>query len=347
MPRARPLLLASLVLAAACSRREPAKPLAKDEIDAPRDTGPTRAEAAVGLARLAVTHADFARLVLYTWTSPEQIADLRKDGLLLVKDGSTTPSGFQIELDALWRAKTKGSDLAAIFSTHPGLAKHRYAWTAPFATRRTLNSGDDSHDHDATYGDALIRVVLREDAYVGRFDASLVDPWTFFDMKRHSIPTAAIVADPSHVGAIYHVATDPSHDAYREYVLCNESMIDEWSVGTEKIRAEVLDEIAMLTGLSTLGLDVPAATPLLTLSASWPAVKPTASLEDDWSAAIAFGNKRYLPTKKNLGDIAFVMDSYDPTPPAIVARSKATFPIGSLPRPPAPTAPLRPKKRVW
>ena len=350
MPRVRPLAplaAATLALAAACSHKETAKPLTSDEIepsDAGKDAGPTRAELAARLARLAVTHDDFARPVLYTWTTPDQIADLRKSGVLLVKDGSTKPSGYEIQLDTVWRGKGPGSDLAALLRSHPGLVKQRYAWTAPLATRRTLNVADAS-DHG--YGDALVRVVLRDDAYVGMFDPSLPDPWRWVDMKNRPVPTWEVLAHPERIGAVYHVErAGASPVSYREYVLCNETMIDEWSVATTVIRDEVEEETTLVEALAVLGMDATATTPLDTLSSSWPALHDLQALEEDWSAAIAFANARYVPTKRNLEDLARVLRSWDPTPPELVMHPKAIFPIWPVPPPPPPPA-AHPKPPMW
>ena len=346
LPRRRSIAVATLALAAACSHRETAKPLTSDEIDptdAAKDAGPTRAELAARLARLTVTHDDFARQVLYTWTTPDQIADLRKSGVLLVKDGSTKPSGYEIQLDAIWRGKGPGSDLAALLRSHPGLVKQRYAWTAPFATRRSLNPADTS-DHG--YGDALVRIVLRDDAYVGMFDPLLPDPWKWVDLKNRPVPTWEVVAHPERIGAVYHVErAGASPVSYREYVLCNETMIDEWSVATKEIRDEVEEETTLVEALATLGVDAPQSASLETLSTSWPAVHSLQSLEEDWSAAIAFGNEHYVPTKKNLEELARRMHLWDPTPPELVMHPKAIFPIWPVPPPPPPIA--HPKPPMW
>jgi hypothetical protein len=349
MPRARsrPLAFATFALLAACSHRETAKPLTSDEIDpsdASKDAGPTRAELAARLARLQVTHDDFARPVLYTWTTPDQIADLRKSGVLLVKDGSTKPSGFDVELDAVWSGKGTGSDLAALLRSHPGLIKQRYAWTAPLATRRTLNVADPNGDHG--YGDALIRVVLRDDAYVGKFESALTDPWKWVDMHGRAVPTWEVVAHPERIGAVYHVVSAGSSSypiAYREYVLCNETMIDEWSVATQIIRDEVEEETTLVEALAKFDLVTASAPP--DVSSSWPAVHSLQSLEEDWSAAVAFANAHYLPTKKNLEDLARVMRAWDPTPPELVMRPKAIFPLWPPPPPPPPI--VHPRPPAW
>src|SRR5262249_33469658 len=155
------------------------------------------------------------------------------------------------------------------------------------------------------------------------------------------------VAHPERIGAVYHVErAGASPVSYREYVLCNETMIDEWSVATQIIRDEVEEETTLVEALTRVGMDATATTPLDTLATSWPAVNSLQSLEEDWSAAIAFGNAHYLPTKKNLEDLVRVMRMWDPTPPEIVVHPKATFPKWPLPPPPPPIA-AHPKPPMW
>lgn len=242
----------------------------------------------------AVTDADFARRVLYTWTTEKQIEALRASKKLLVATAyqGSGPSRFVLDLEDLVRAKAKGYELARTVLLDPRLARRRYAWIAPFATRMGLAGRG--------YGDALIRVVLKKGAHIARFDPD--GPWSIVDTEGAPVPTL----DPARLGAVFHVRYQKTATApFREYVLCNEEQIESWSVGTDEIRLELDAERALLRALAEESF---ASIP------SWRALDP--SLGGVWHASLAFDNERYAPTRENLLAIATALDGWAPTPPA-------------------------------
>jgi len=322
------LLLASI--SGGCSRRSsPAPSITKvDEGPASTDAGRNvdAAEARAHLFELlrkhAVTHDDFARKTLYSWTTEEQVKALNENGVLLVADANTGdgPSGFNRELDALATAKTNGSEIATLLLGHPGLVKRRYAWPSPFATRMGLST--------KTYGSFLLRVDLKDDAIVARFDRSLPDPWLFTDLKGHTIDKQKIIDDPSKLAAIYHVHTD-KEISFREYVIVNESMIEEWSFGTETIQKEVDSEIAMLAELKSAHLkrETKGAT-----AAHWKTLdaKDTNVLAS-WDACVAFDNDKYDPEDDDVDAMTDALGhcgAPTPTAPKIVKKPTLKFPTG-------------------
>jgi hypothetical protein len=278
----RALLACALVSCSRPAHTEPAPPV---------DAAPTSIPSAVAapeapLARYAVTDADYARAVLYTWTTPQQIEALRASNRLLVATSyaGSGPSRYILDLEDLVRAKGPGVDVGRVLLLHPSLARRRYAWPHPFATRMGLSG--------KSYGDALIRVVLREDSLVVRFHPEEKEPFAVIDMKG-----APAKLDPLRVGAVFHVRSSKTATApFREYVLCNEAQIASYEVGTQAIRAELEAEQTLLR---------------------------TLVVESDrdramWRQAIAFENERYEPTRANLEAIATSLSGYDDTKPAFV-----------------------------
>ena len=82
-------------------------------------------------------------------------------------------------------------------------------------------------DLRATYGNALIRIELRPQAWIA----------------------TTVLAEPERIAAIFHVRTEAAQGVRfreREYVVCSTAMVSSWSVATPAIRAELDAEVAML-----------------------------------------------------------------------------------------------------
>ena len=126
-----------------------------------------------------------ARQVLYTWTTREQLAALRRTGVLLMRSESPT-YGASLFDHALSIDQDPTSTAMASALATPRLAKRRFAWTAPWATLFGLA--------DTTYGDELLRVVVRRDAVIGRYAPGEPSPWSFFDGRGNPVAVAEVVA---------------------------------------------------------------------------------------------------------------------------------------------------------
>jgi hypothetical protein len=238
------------------------------------------------LAMLAVTDGNFYRSVLYTWTSPAQISELRQSHVLLT---ATTATGgfvspFLRELALVATDAGPGRDLAHLLLDDPRLSRRRYAWPAPFATSLGLGA--------RTYGTSLIRIALRDDAWIGRFEPAAADPFTFVDASNAYVSTTEVLAHPDRIGAIFHVRHERGA-AIREYVICNPAMISSWSVATPEIRDAVDQDLAMLAAIARVQ-------------------RPQPSWLPDWHASLAFDTARYQPTPRALADMTSALRAYDP-----------------------------------
>jgi len=281
------------------------------------------------LRAASVTHDSFARRVFYTWATEAGVAKMRSERRLLLpteKEGQ-----FVAEIDAL---AAGGDPVATVLSTHRSFAARRYAWTRAFATRVPLA--------DRAYGDRLIEVVLRPNAVIASFDAREPVPFRFSDLDGNEVPLGRVVADPSTLAAVYHVGKNPeTGDEYREFVLCNESMIAEWSVGTEAIARALEVDRTLVKTLSTAGLEDVGASP------SWSHAEPS-SVEDSYGATLAFDTARHRPTRENLENLAKLLELGPQGPPLVVTPTVAF--AATTPHPP-PVPPLPPgfgvKKRIY
>jgi hypothetical protein len=281
------LLLFALV---ACKRSPPAPVVMTN--DAAEQETEAAAEPAVPLVErmevFAIRDA-FARATFYTWTTKEQIAALRASERLLVATAyqGSGPSRFVLDLEDLVRSNGKGADVARKVLLDERLARRRYAWIAPFATRVPLAG--------KPYGDALVRVTLKPDSLVARFHPEDADPWTIVDLSGKPARF-----DPARLGVVYHVRSSKTATApFREYVLCNEAQIATYEVGTPTIAREVALEKKLLLGVAA-------------------AIDDDAAVRRTWRDMIAFDTDKYAPTKSAIENVANALDGYDPTPPALV-----------------------------
>ena len=271
---------------------------------------PAGASANSPIAELAVRgvfHDDFARGVLYTWTTARQVEALREAPRLLVAEGGagTGPSPFLRALAAIVAARGEGHELAELLLEHPALRRRRYAWTSPYAT--TMGLGP------VRYGDALVRVELDPRALLLRFTPGAAAPFVAVDLRGEAVPLAELVAAPERLGAVYHVRDGPRDEVpFREYVLCNEAMIAAWSVATPEIRAQVEADIELLTALAA-GPLAALPGPALRSSATpaWATARAGSPPIDRWHASLAFDNPRYQPSPSALAEIVATLRGYD------------------------------------
>ncbi len=171
--------------------------------------------------------------VLYTWTTPEQLAALRAGERVLSRESSPEKghAGFDHLLSQL--TYQPGADQerevpALLF--HAGYAKKRFAWHTAFGAILGLGAGP--------YGSVLLRVTLKPTAVVTDFiaETAVVDGKT--------VAARELTKFPERLGAIYYEGP-----GYHEIVLPNESMIEEVSANTDTIRRELEDELSFLQGI--------------------------------------------------------------------------------------------------
>jgi hypothetical protein len=254
-----------------------------------------------------ITDEDFYRPVLYTWTTPEAITRLRTTHQLLVatatSGGFTSP--FNRAVIALSAGHTDAAKIAQQLLSNPGLMRRRYAWPSPFATVMGVGK--------RTYGTALIRIVLRPDAWIGRFEPEAREPFSFVDAQRTPVAIAAVLAHPERIGAIYHVRTESSLAVrFREYVVCNEAMVASWSIATPAIRAELDEEIALLRAMREWVAVLPDDATRLPAFPRWGDLPPASDPMALWHAVLAFDNHRYRPRRRQLDAILETLAGYDP-----------------------------------
>jgi hypothetical protein len=274
------------------------------------------------LAAYAVFDHDFARAELYTWTTAAQLRQVRASGRLLSADPSSggRASPFNQALAAIAGDGSATAQLAALLLDDPDLRRRRYAWPSPFATTMGLGA--------RRYGDSLIRIELDARALIGRFEPAAAEPFAFVDMGGEPVTLEQALSEPDRIAALYHLRHPPEAPiAYREYVVCNEAMIQAWSLATPAIRARVEAEIELIGRLQAGALSqLPRAALHESAAPVWSSPRrPLDQLAPLvlWRASLAFDNARYQPSRTNLQAIRETLRGYedDGGPPLVHERN--------------------------
>lgn len=281
-------------------------------------------------AERAVYHQEPARRELFTWTTAEQAAELRDGHVLLTRlereglgpgyamDALNQLSGQQ----AITPTEADSIALAGILSG-PAFAKARYAWPDPWATRAGWP--------DEQYGDQLVRIVLREDAWLARFRSGVLD---VVDMNNKPVLAKDALAHPERIAGIYFVrdagAGGPrcggsfrgGDGGYREFIIGNEAMVEEWSLGTPEIRARVEADIALVEEFFKRIRPCPPANLQgswnLSVVCNWDMVHPGVPFTEltAYMDALAIPSDNYLPTPTALASLMEQLKAslFDPDP---------------------------------
>jgi len=197
--------------------------------------------------------AQVAHRELFSWTTDEQAAELRRTGVLFSRSerpGMGPGYAFQV-FDQIANDGTSPPSIRSMLASTLGgelFEKARYSWSEPWATRMGW-PGED-------YGGNLLRIVLKPEAWivvVRNADLSV------FDLQNQSVPLADALANPARLGAIFYEkdasvggpscngSFNSGGNGYREFIIGNLAMVEEWSLGTQYIRDRLSENIAQLS----------------------------------------------------------------------------------------------------
>ncbi len=285
------------------------------------------AEAERLLARDAVDEQRFARSTLYSWTTTEQIDELRQNRRLLARDES--PASGASFVDQILFALAQKDPLARLLFTTP-FARMRFAWPTPWSTRAGWPN--------EKYGSQLIRIALRSDAWIVRLTTA-TGTFEVHDLHDDVVPIATVLVAPHRIAAIYFVSDASVAPAdglpkpgasFREYVLCNESMIESYEVGTARIAHEIAESAALI---DTLIKAIKTTPPRLTHSVPTAWRRPQKGLVASYYAALALDSSLYELTEELLVPLATALRA-TPKPPAIEQVPALAFAKGVARNPP-------------
>lgn len=186
--------------------------------------------------------------VFFTWTTEEQAEELRGGGPLYSR-GEIPGKGRGRAADLLFaRAEASPDHISALVA--PYFETCRYGWPHPWATRIGLGGED--------YGDKLVRIELKPEAWVGMLaaDGNIEE---VFDLEGERVDDDLVREHPERIGALYfsysgeentdYCGTFGSGGAgdYREFVLGNAAMVLRYEMGTEAVRRELDDGATFLS----------------------------------------------------------------------------------------------------
>ncbi len=258
------------------------------------------------LAPYRVGNDKVARTILYTWTTQAQIDELQRIRVLLTRTESPTKGASYYDQVLVQRATDPKNKLAKLLRSQ-GFLRARFAWTSPWPTR--LGWPGES------YGESLISVTLKPESWFVKMRTSSPD-FEVVDMQDRPVPLATVLKDPGRIAAIYFVndATStrpedtPDRWAFREYVLCNEAMIADWSTGTSREKDAIDRSVEAINALAEATLPEikeDALTWNQRVAKTWarePA--PDADPIDIYTSALSAPNQLYWPVKPELQSIA-------------------------------------------
>ncbi len=288
------------------------------------------------LAPDIVLNASVARRVLYSWTTPEQVEQLRARPALLTRWTSPTHGASYVDV-FLRRLADRGEEVARVLR-EPVFRRARFGWVSSWPTIRGWEG--------ETYGNKLIRITLRPDAVVVLLWSGSADP-QIIDMSGARLDPLQIQQYRTRIAAVFFthltntgssfesplMGRDAPAGAYRDYMLVNEKMIEQWEVDTPECIAEVVRSrhVArlLLANVARIGTPIPGYPFGAAHSIAWirnyPAVVGSPALYDDstlarqYDTALSILSTRYAPSSANFTALVEALDGVS-FGPAIVHR---------------------------
>jgi hypothetical protein len=249
-----------------------------------------------------------ARNVLYSWTTAQQVAELRADAPLFTR--SETSAGLHTNLRTTLSALAQSGDPLAELLSSTRFQKGRYAWSNAWATLRGWP--------DESYGTELVRIVLKPEAWIVTLTGG---QFGVVDLNNQPVDVATALASPERIAATYFIndagagagacgtfTSDCVTGTYREYFLNNDQMVREWSLRTPEILSELQRSLMLVQSLR----DQLAATPLSQIEScnfsraafcSWTAGPNWPSGPRGYVQALALSSAFYVPTVANMDDL--------------------------------------------
>jgi hypothetical protein len=255
--------------------------------------------------------------VFYSWTTDEQVAELRAGGELFSR--SERPGMGRgllfTELATLAEASTPEGTLADVLGQQT-FAKARFAWPNPWAT--LLGFPGES------YGNQLLRIELKADAWIAYLDAGEL---SVVDAQNQPVSLEDALASPERIGAIYYQSAAQAGSAYcgsfshgavgfREFALGNIDMVARWSLATPEITARLEADLEVLRTfeerLVCLSLTTTPADWADQVGCTW-GRDPRRDLLGDYDFALGLPSELYWPSPENIAALISAVEASLPT----------------------------------
>jgi hypothetical protein len=200
-------------------------------------------------------------------------------------------------------------------------AKGRYGWPEPWATRMGWPG--------ESYGGNLLRIVLRPEAWLVVIAHGSL---RVLDLQNQPIELATALASPERLGAILY-NKDEFEDGpqcgsfgggtggYREFIVGNLAMVEQWSLSTQEIRDRLSANLAQLTRFFGAIRACPIPTNPdawnVRVVCGWPFHLEAPYTEiSAYEAALAIPSDNYLPAPERIARMIDTLqgDLFEPDP---------------------------------
>lgn len=257
-----------------------------------------------------------AQRTFYSWTTREQVDELRA-GTELFSRSERAGAGRGLLFVTLAELAASGTGPAAALAdvlVNQTFATARYAWTNPWAT--LLGFPGES------YGDQLLQIELRPEAWIARFELGLL---RVVDAQGRDVPLEEALKTPARIGAIFHLSPAGETQSYcgtfsqgavgfREFALGSSSMVQRWSLATPEISERLKSDIAALRAFAEQ-LECVEAAPdwSSTVICEWgEPYFPGAALRD-YDFSVSLPSELYRPSPENLEALIAALEASSPT----------------------------------
>ncbi len=261
----------------------------------------------------------------YSWTTDEQIAELRAGADLFSR--SERPGVGRgllfTELADYAQAGSMPENALADVLVNQTFAKVRFAWPNPWSTLLGFPG--------ETYGNQLLRVELKADAWIARFDAGVL---SVLDAENQLVPIETALATPERIGAIFYQSQATaaaycgsfSHGAvgFREFALGNLDMVERWSLATPEIAARLESDIAELQAFEAqLACREVSTSWSSDVACEWGRQLDSTNVLSNYDFALGLPSELYRPNAENIAALLAALEMSMPTgEPLIVSPGK-------------------------
>ena len=221
------------------------------------------------MKKYSVALDDFGRQDFYSWTTPDQIDGLKNGDDFLSR--SESPTNGKALYDIILSDTAFDKFPMATILRREQFAKKRFAWVDGWATIMGWEGEN--------YGNQLLKIHLKDSAIIVAFlpyqcavNVNKGKYFSYSDVKGKPLTEEFALAHTNRIAAIYFCADKNGSRTevigsygkgkkysdikirYREYVICNEQMIDTWESGTENVLSEIKNEKKFLNELGSYAM---------------------------------------------------------------------------------------------
>jgi len=259
-----------------------------------------------------------AQRVFYSWTTDEQVAELRDGGPLFSRSerpGMGRGLAFT-ELEAFAAAGDTAEQQLAAELESVVFEMARFTWTNPWATLLGWPG--------ETYGTQLLEIELKPEAWIAVFRA---DTLFVLDAQGEVVPIETALASPEKIGAIYYLSRGEETAGYcgtfsygsvgfREFILGNISMVQRWSLATPAIAQRLEDDITALREFEEILACVSVidqSSWSSQVSCDWGLDYSPGNFMTDYDFSLGIPSELYWPTPENIEALIAALEASTPT----------------------------------